>query len=58
MYIISLSSASLAGAAIVMLGTERMKARSNTPWCVTPSSPTRPARSRQNMTGSRWMATS
>ena len=28
----------------MQLGTQRMNATSNTPWCVQPSSPTRPAR--------------
>ena len=46
------------GAVTVMFGTASMYAMSYRPACVSPSSPTRPARSMANTTGSDWMAQS
>ena len=53
-----LSSISSDGAHTTMPGMQPRYARSKLPWCVGPSLPTRPARSRIMRTGSFWMATS
>ena len=53
-----INSALSLGAVTVMFGTASRYAMSYRPMCVWPSSPTMPARSRQNSTGSRWIATS
>ncbi len=53
-----ISSAPSFGAVTVMWGTASRYAMSYSPMCVWPSSPTMPARSRQKITGSCWIATS
>ncbi len=55
---ISRNAAPSRGAITTILGNVRRNDKSSTPWCVGPSSPTMPARSKQKITGRFCSATS